>query len=69
MNTRNARYFPQLEGLKARIDQAIATAPRSTAINAATNLQRDDDDIQARLDKQAAKLARRAKHARSAGLL
>lgn len=59
---RGKRYFANLEGFQRGIDAAVAS--NSTQSRRPVNpLDRSDADIQSRLDKQAAKLARRAKRA------
>lgn len=57
---RGQKFFPQLTGLGNAL-QRIVDAPRP--VHDTNKLHRADSDIQARLDKQAAKLARRAKQA------
>lgn len=59
---RRQRYFPQLEGLKRGLDAHMQPI---TDRGATGKSVRDADDARARIEKQANKLARRAKQARA----
>ena len=57
---RGQKFFPQLTALAEKLGHMAMTSRIHRDDN---KLNRADEDIQARLDKQAAKLARRAKAA------
>lgn len=59
---RGQRYFPQLEGLKRALD---AVSEPLTDRGLTGPAARDADDVRERLEKRAAKLARRAKRAKA----
>lgn len=66
MNTRNHKFFPQLTGLRLKLEEKIeqfSTTDRGLMGIAA----RDAEDVRNRMDKRAAKMARRAARAKGNG--
>lgn len=66
MSRRNHQFFPQLIPLAKALDRHISAEP-TTDRGATGRAVRDAEDAQARRDKQAAKLARRAAAAKKGG--
>lgn len=61
MNTRNHRFWPQLSGMARKLDSIVAPVTDRGLTGPAA---RDGEDVRNRLDKRAAKLARRAARAK-----